>query len=211
MYESPLRRRLPVLILLGLITLVSVADWIHDFSAWTMVPAEVTEAWKKAQNGELGLATWIPLTKMLSAALLHADSSHLIGNLFFLWIFGVVVFDLCGWPWMLLVYGLSALGGSLGQTLLETTSVTPVLGASGALMGLEGFYFGLATQKERPDSELWPLSRPVNSKELAAAALIGVILDLMGILGGGQGIAYGAHLGGFITGMALSLIAKPSA
>ena len=207
MPEAPLAKRLPVLILLGAITLISLADWTHDWSAWRMSPAEVTQAWQNIQNGDLHKEAWRSLSTTLSSAFLHGDSNHLIGNLFFLWIFGVVVFDLCGWPWMLLVYVTTAIGGSIGQILLESHSTTPVLGASGALMGLEGFYFGLATQKTRPNSEVWPITRPVSSGELAAVGVIGVILDLVGILDGGKGIAHGAHLGGFISGMFLSLFA----
>jgi len=74
-------------------------------------------------------------------------------------------------------------------------------------MGLEGFYFGLAIQRPRPPCWVWPLARPVSSTELAAAGAIGVALDVMGVLGPAQGIAFGAHIGGFLTGILLSLIA----
>ncbi len=209
MLEPSLKTRLPVLILLGLITLISVIDWIHNLGAWMMVPADVMNAWESARAGDLGTGVVNALLTSLTAAFLHGDGSHLLGNLLFLWIFGVVVFELCGWRWMLLVYVVTAIGGSIGQIMLETDSIIPVLGASGAVMGMEGFYFGLATQKKRPDSNVWPLARPVNSGELAAAGVVGIILDFMGVLGDGQGIAYGAHIGGFVTGMLLSLIAHP--
>ena len=207
MLEPSLMKRLPVLILLGVITVVSLIDWMHGLGDWMMVPTDVTAAWENVQKGEATGGVWKALLTTLTAGFLHGDAGHLIGNLLFLWIFSVVVFELCGWRWMLLVFLVTAIGGSVGQILLDPKSMIPVLGASGGLMGMEGFYFGLATQKPRPDSEVWPLARPVNSGELAAAGMVGVALDVMGVMGPGQGIAYGAHIGGFVTGMILSLIA----
>jgi membrane associated rhomboid family serine protease len=210
MLEPALMKRLPVLILLGVITVISLVDWMHGLRTWMMVPSDVTEAWEAVKSAESTSGVWKALLTTLTAAFLHGDGGHLIGNLLFLWIFGVVVFELCGWRWMLAVFFITAIGGSVGQILLDPESVVPVLGASGALMGLEGFYFGLATQKPRADSEVWPLARPVNSGELAAAGAVGLILDVVGVMGPGQGIAFGAHIGGFVTGMLLSLIAGRS-
>ncbi len=211
MLDDALRNRLPVLLLLGVITLISVIDWVHDLGAWMMIPAEVTGAWEELRSGTFHDGFWQSfacLFSTLSAAFLHGDGAHLLGNLLFLWIFGVVVFELCGWRWLLLVFVLTAIGGSIGQIMLKPDSMIPVLGASGGLMGLEGFYFGLAVQKERPEAEVWPLARPVHSAELAAAGVVGIILDFLGVLGNGQGIAYGAHIGGFVTGAFISLVAQ---
>ena len=130
-----------------------------------------------------------------------------MGNMLFLWIFGVVVQELCGWKWLFGVFLITAAGGSVGQILLNTESAIPTLGASGAVMGIEGFYFGLATLRPRPDAKVWPIARPVSSTELATAAIIGVVLDFMGVIGPNMSIAYGAHIGGFITGIVISLIA----
>ena len=74
-------------------------------------------------------------------------------------------------------------------------------------MGLMGFYFGLALQRPRPDSHVWPLARPVNSSQLAGAGAVAIFLDFMGIIDGIQGIAYGGHIGGFATGIILSVVA----
>lgn len=207
MHDTSLEKRLPVLILLGVVTVVSIIDWMHNLGAWRMIPANVVDAWEKVQEGEFSKDSWKALFTTLTAGFLHGDIGHLVGNLLFCWIFGVVVFELCGWRWLVIVFVVTAIGGSVGQIMLQTDSMIPVLGASGAVMGLEGFYFGLATQRPRPDSHVWPIARPVNSGELAAAAMVGIALDFMGVLSPGQGIAYGAHIGGFITGILLSLIA----
>ena len=205
--DSPLRARLPVLILLGIITLVSIIDWIHGLGAWMMVPDKVMSAWADLRDGNSDGETWTILATTLTAEFLHGSGAHLIGNLLFLWIFGVVVFELCGWRWMVAVFLITGIGGSIGQIMLETDSMIPTLGASGGLMGLEGFYFGLAFQRERPPASVWPIARPISAEQLALAGVIGVTLDFAGAIDGGGGIAYGAHIGGFVSGILLSLIA----
>lgn len=207
MNDLVLERRLPTVILIGLITLVTLADWSTGFEAWMMVPDDVVTAWQSLQAGDRSGNVFQKLFTTISAAFLHADGSHLMGNMLFLWIFGVVVQELCGWKWLFAVFLITAIGGSIGQILLDVESEIPTLGASGAVMGMEGFYFGLAILKPRPDSEVWPIARPVNSSELATAAVVGVILDFMGIIGPDMSVAYGAHIGGFVTGILIALVA----
>jgi membrane associated rhomboid family serine protease len=208
MLDSGMAKRLPVLVLLGVIILITSIDWIHGFDEWLMVPANVVGAWEAFRAGDFTGETLFTLATTITAAFLHGDGGHLLMNMLFLWIFGVVVLELCGSHWLILVFVITAVGGSIGQIMLDPGSPIPVLGASGAVMGLEGFYFGLAVQRPRPNSHVWPLARPVNSGELAAFGVIGVALDFLGVLSPGQGIAYGAHIGGFVTGMILSLLAN---
>ncbi|MEJ6717940.1 MAG: rhomboid family intramembrane serine protease [Akkermansiaceae bacterium] len=207
MNDSLLERRLPVLILIATVTLVSFFNWSMGFGDWMMVPDDVVTAWHSLKTGETSGNVLQELFTTVSAAFLHADGRHLMGNMLFLWIFGVVVQELCGWKWLFGVFLITAAGGSVGQILLNTESAIPTLGASGAVMGIEGFYFGLATLSPRPDAKVWPIARPVSSTELATAAIIGVVLDFMGVIGPNMSIAYGAHIGGFITGIVISLIA----
>ena len=207
MNDSVLERRLPVLILIAAVTLVSLFDWSLGFGSWMMVPDDVVTAWQALKTGETSGNVLQELFTTVSAAFLHADGSHLMGNMLFLWIFGVVVQELCGWKWLIGVFLITAIGGSIGQILLDVESDIPTLGASGAVMGMEGFYFGLATLITRPEAQVWPIARPVNSTELATAAIIGVMLDFMGVIGPDMSVAYGAHIGGFITGILISLIA----
>lgn len=196
---------MPVVILLGLIATISVLDWKEDWSAWMMVPDLVTEAWEGVQSGDFRQEILASLATTLTAGFLHGDLGHLAGNLLFLWIFGVVVCELCGWRWVVAVFVITVIGGSVGQIFLDPGSRIPVLGASGGLMGMEGFYFGLAFQRERPEAQVWPIARPVSSAQLAAVGVVGICLDFTGIFGGGQGIAYGAHVGGFASGILLSI------
>jgi len=207
MLESGIEKRLPVLVLLGVVILITTVDWIHGFDEWRMVPQNVVGAWEAFRAGDSTKESLLILATTFTSAFLHGDVGHLLMNMLFLWIFGVVVFELCGSRWLILVFVITAVGGSIGQIMLDPESFIKVLGASGAVMGLEGFYFGLAVQRPRPNSHVWPLARPVNSGELAAAGAIGIALDFLGVLSPGQRIAYGAHIGGFVTGMLLSLVA----
>jgi membrane associated rhomboid family serine protease len=208
MLDPAMGRRIPVLILLVVISMVTVIDWQHDLREWMMRPFEVVTAWRSLMDGDHSGETLQSLFKTVSYAFLHANLSHLAGNAVFLWVFGVVVCELCGWRWLVGAFLLTSIGGAMGQIVLDSDSRIATLGASGGLLGLEGFYFGLAFQRPRPEVEVWPLARPVNSTELAAAGAIGVMLDLFGVLGPASGVAYGAHLGGFVSGILLSVPAE---
>jgi len=207
MPDSLLKQRLPVVILLVVIAIITLLDWTLNLRSYMMVPVNVVEAWGNALEGNYSDRTLFNLSTTLTAGFLHANMGHLFGNMLFIWLFGVVVCELCGWRWMVAAFLITAIGGSVGQIFLNPGSPIPVLGASGGLMGLMGFYFGLALQRARPDSHVWPLARPVSSSQLAGAGAVGVFLDFMGVIDGAQGIAYGAHIGGFVTGIILSIVA----
>lgn len=207
MRDPVLQRRVPTAILLSVIGLITVLDWIIGFHDWMMVPVDVVDDWEQLRNRDFSQSNLTTLATTLTAGFLHGGLGHLFGNMMFLWLFGVVVCELCGWRWLVGAFLITAIGGSIGQIIVNPDSTIPVLGASGALMGLEGLYFGLACQHPRPDSHVWPLARPVSSGQLAAAGAIGVALDFMGVMGPPAGIAYGAHIGGFMTGIILSVIA----
>jgi membrane associated rhomboid family serine protease len=207
MLDSVAQRRLPVIVLMLVIAITSVIGWKHGASMWMMRPSVVMAAWEQVMAGSFSSEIIKALATVLTSVFLHGDVGHLTSNLLFIWIFGVVVHELCGTRWLVAVFLITGMGGSIGQILMDPDSPIPTLGASGSLMGLEGFYFGLAFQRPRPETMVWPLARPVSSTELAAAGVVGVCLDFFGILGSGQGIAYGAHVGGFASGILVSLIA----
>ena len=206
MTQGQLEKRLPAIVLIGVLAFLSIFDWTVGLQAGWMVPAQVTGAWDNLAAGNLTTPGAGRLATTLTCALFHGDLSHLVGNALFLWLFGAVICEQFGWRWMVGTFVLTSIGGSVGQILLNPISTIPVLGASGGLMGLEGFYFGLVLQHPRPPAEVWPVSRPFHSTQLALAAAIGIFLDFAGIMDGHQGIAHGAHLGGFITGVFISFL-----
>jgi membrane associated rhomboid family serine protease len=154
------------------------------------------------------------LETLISAMFLHANLIHLGGNMLFLWIFGNNVEDRLGHVLYLFFYLLAGIAGSLLQVLIDPTSTIPNVGASGAISGVLGAYL------------LWfPGARVValvflgifiTLLRLPAWIFIGywaglqILLGLAGLAAsaGGQsgGVAYFAHIGGFLTGLGVGLL-----
>ncbi len=171
------------------------------------VPADVVEALRSLRSGDLsGSAS---LFTLFTAALLHGDLGHLLGNMLYLWIFAAIAAELLGHRWMMLVFVFTAICGSVCHVALNAEETIPMLGASGAVMGFEGLYLGMAVRWHLPNPHVWPIARPVPPAHLAAVGVIGLLFDFSGYLQGYQGVAYGAHLGGFIGGMVLGAAVVP--
>ncbi|MCB0873217.1 MAG: rhomboid family intramembrane serine protease [Actinobacteria bacterium] len=147
-------------------------------------------------------------TGLFTGLFLHGDWMHLLGNMLFLWIFGNNVEDRLGRLRFLPFYlGCGALA-SLAQAITEPSSGIPSIGASGAISAIIGAYLVLL-----PRSRIWSLIGFVIPLPLPAW-LWGAIYFGMQFLGlssnglsDGGGIAYWAHIGGFIAGFLLIRIA----
>jgi membrane associated rhomboid family serine protease len=145
-----------------------------------------------------------PLTSMF----LHGGWFHLLSNMWFLHIFGDNVEDAMG----RLRYGLFYLGcglaAALSQVLVEPSSTVPMIGASGAISGVLAAYFRLFPGA-RVVTFIWILL--VFMRELPAVFFIALwfVLQLFGGIGSlghadeADGIAFFAHIGGFVAGLAL--------
>ncbi|MGC6427725.1 MAG: rhomboid family intramembrane serine protease [Akkermansiaceae bacterium] len=199
-----LRQRLPILLLVMAISIVSVVDWVSALPVLEAVPLNLTLAWKSFLAGNGSGETAATLLTSMSVVLLHGNGSHLIWNMMFFWIFGVAVLEIIGWRWTMVVFLLTAIGATVGHVLTDPYSAISMIGASGAVMGFEGAYLGLAVQKPRPSSSIWPIASPVSPAQLGALGVFGIAMDVMGITSPDpSNIAYGAHIGGFMTGMVL--------
>jgi membrane associated rhomboid family serine protease len=186
---------------------LTVTRW---FDPLMMVPGEVLGAARAIRAGEAGMGNWQEIGTMLSCVFLHGDISHIVYNMLALWIFAALAADLLGQRWMLLLFFATALGGSLCHTLLNAESMIPCLGASGAVMGFEGAYLGLVVRFRLPEPQVWPMSRPIPPGHLAMLAVFGVLMDYVGLMDlHGSRIAYGAHIGGFTTGLFLTALLAP--
>lgn len=188
--------------------------WVLADEGWgmypyTMVPAKVTLAWEQLLSGAIDRASLTKFATLVSAAFLHADAEHIFFNLLFIWIFGSLVLRELGSIWFLVIFILTAVTGNIGQVLLDPQSPISVLGASGALMGLEGVYFGMAVRWRLPKADVWPIAEPIPQERLLIFAALGLIMDLSGIFGQETGTAFGAHIGGFIGGFVLSTTIIP--
>ncbi len=216
-HASPLRRLFqmqgPLLILIVLMFLIFLAQaafgeaWYVDLMA---VPGKIVAAWNQLRAGDAGSTEWGIFGTLLSCAFLHGDLQHVLFNMLYLWIFAGLVSELLGWRWLLIIFLFTSIAASITHTAMNHESFIPTLGASGAVMGFEGAYLGLAARWHLPDPHIWPIARPIPPGNLALVAVLGVSLDYYAIMDGTQaGIAYGAHVGGFTMGLFITALVAP--
>jgi membrane associated rhomboid family serine protease len=172
-----------------------------DALGWDRVVAETSRRCGEQPNAEL-----TPLTAMF----MHAGWLHVIGNMLFLWIFGDNVEDAMGHVRYGLFYLAVGIIASLAHGLVDPNELIPAIGASGAVAGVMGAYLVLFPRATVaviiPIFFFLPFPVP-------AALLIAIwfAMQLFGgfsslgvdAVGGGGGVAYFAHIGGFIAGAAL--------
>ena len=148
---------------------------------------------------------------LLSAMFMHADWFHLFGNLLFLWIFGDNVEQRFGKGPFLIFYLLSGLVATLVQVGLGPEGIIPNLGASGAISGVLGAYLVLFPRNRVFALFFWFIV------SVPAFLAIGIWLGFQllsgwgSLVGGGDalgGVAYGAHIGGFIAGVVLAMVMR---
>ena len=147
------------------------------------------------------------LESLFTAMFLHAGWLHIAGNMLFLWIFGNNVEDRLGHATFLVFYLLGGLAASGLELLLSPNSAVPTLGASGAIAAVLGAYL-----------VLFPRARVLTFVffllvDLPAVVVLGAwfVLQLFNGVGGlgthvNQGVAYWAHVGGFVFGMLVALL-----
>jgi len=149
-------------------------------------------------------------TSLFTSMFLHANFLHLAGNMLFLWIYGDNVEDRLGRLGYLASYLGCGVAATLAHAAFELDSQVPMVGASGAISGALGFYFlFFPRNKVRLLVALFPFL--VDVITVPARFVLGLYLlvdNLMPFLLsrglGGAGVAYGAHIGGFVAGVALA-------
>jgi membrane associated rhomboid family serine protease len=147
----------------------------------------------------------------LSSMFLHGGWLHLIGNMWFLWLFGNNVEDSMGHGRYLVFYLLCGLAAAAAQTLVNPNSAIPMVGASGAISGVMGAYIVLYP-KVRVHMIIF-LGFFITRAVVPAYVMLGYwfLLQIIGglpSLGGEDtgGVAVWAHAGGFLAGAALILL-----
>lgn len=146
------------------------------------------------------------LDDLLTSMFLHAGFMHLAGNMLFLWIYGDNVEHRLGPGLYLVAYLLTGAAATLFHTVFAMNSTVPLVGASGAISGVLGFYFIWFPHNR---VRVWVLFFPIimNVFMLPARLVLGVYLVVDNLLpffisqGAGGGVAYGAHIGGFLGGL----------
>ncbi len=148
---------------------------------------------------------------LLTSMFMHGGIAHLLGNMWFLWIFGDNIEHDLGKGRYLAFYLLCGLLASLAHVVMNTqgeSALIPSLGASGAISGVMGAYLVLHPQR-RVTVLLFRIVTQVPGFVAVGIWFVFQIVSSLGVLGGmgsGGGVAYGAHIGGFIAG---AVLAKP--
>jgi len=147
---------------------------------------------------------WLaPLTSMF----MHGGWFHIIGNMWFLWVFGDNVEETFGHARYLLFYLVSGFAAAAAQVIADPSSAIPMVGASGAIGGVMGAY-AVLFPKARIDV-LFVLGFFVRVIPMSAVFMLGywfLIQVVSGSFGGAEGgVAFWAHVGGFAAGAAMAL------
>jgi membrane associated rhomboid family serine protease len=173
--------------------------------AFSTVPAEILTG-KDLTTGVLE-PTPVPVYfTLITSMFMHGGWAHLLGNMLFLWVFGDNIENRIGHSRYLIFYLVCGIIASLAHVFISgASSEIPSLGASGAISGVMGGYLLLfPSRKVRV-----LMGRGVG--EVPAFVALGIwivfqVINGMGLLGGeqtGGGVAYAAHIGGFVAGLAL--------
>lgn len=138
----------------------------------------------------------------LSSMFMHGGFMHLFGNMLFLWVFGDNLEDRVGHVRYLIFYLVCGFAAALGQIVMDTDSIIPMLGASGAISGVLGGYL-LLFPRRRVKAIIFNFFT-----EVPAFVALGIWIGYQLILGymtpaGTGGVAYAAHIGGFLAGVIL--------
>ena len=182
----------------------------HAFLQFAIIPARYTHPAEAAEYFGRFPSFGAALTPFLSSMFLHGGWMHLIGNMWTLWIFGDNVEDRLGHFRFLLFY----LGGGLAAALLHVatnaSSGLPTLGASGAIAAVMGAYFRFYPQARIeaiiPPFIFWPIVLPAVIF-LGWWFLLQFFSGVAGLAAQGKaygGIAWWAHIGGFVFGLVVA-------
>ena len=146
------------------------------------------------------IPSWITI---FTSMFMHGGFMHLIGNMLYMWIFADNIEDDIGYAKFLIFYLLAGIGAAMTQVFMDVNSQTPMIGASGAIGGVLGAY--LINYPNARVLVLIPFGFFSQLIKIRALYVLGFWFILQFISSGG-GVAYAAHIGGFVSGMFLILL-----
>ena len=190
---------------------------------WSVIPREITtgvdlvEPQVMVSQGQRPIEipqspgpSFIWLT-LITSMFMHGGFGHIAGNMLYLWIFGNNVEHRFGHAWFLVFYLLAGLVGSVAQIALSPSSVVPNLGASGAIAGVMGAYLVLFPHNRVNSVFLY------NVITVPAILVLGMWIAMQLVSSVGSiaetttsvgGVAYMAHVGGFIAGASAAILCR---
>ena len=191
---------------------MSLGGWM---AGWTMVPVELTQPGVDVRtNGPTLQPTWMTI---FTSMFMHGGLAHILCNMVFLVVFGNNIEDALGHLKFLAFYLVCGVLAALAQVFSNTESIIPTLGASGAIAGVLGAYLVLFPRAMVKTLIVFGLITVVR---IPAMILLGFWIisqffsQFTGALAGGEaretgGVAYLAHIGGFLAGMVLIKLCSP--
>lgn len=188
------------------------------FYNWAAVPDCITGATNVSVDFGAGpinaSCPALSITTLLSSIFLHGGLLHLGGNMLFLWIFGDNIELKFGRAKYLLLYLMWGVGAGLVHIMGDPTSPLPAVGASGAISGVLGAYLVIFPRARISTLMMWGFFlRTTNIQAkwflpfwLIFQNLLPFLVGGFGVAGGG--VAYLAHIGGFVLGLATGYLYK---
>jgi membrane associated rhomboid family serine protease len=177
----------------ALVFLLELAGGETFVNQWSLIPADVVAG-----------RNWITI---LTAMFMHAGWAHILGNMIFFWVFSPEIEDVMGPGRYLIFYLLGGLAATFAQIIIDPTSTVPNLGASGAIAAVMGAF--LITYPRDQIRTILVFFYTARITVIPAIILIGFwfltqLFSELGAIAQVQtgGVAYMAHIGGFIFGAA---------
>jgi len=162
-----------------------------------VVPFEITHAVDISPKVAFG-----PYITLITSLFLHGSLFHLLGNMWYLWIFGNNVEDIVGHFKFLIFYILGGISASLLQILITANSTVPIIGASGAVSAILGAYV-VKFPRARIKTLLF-IFIFITLVSVPAVTFIGIwfLMQLISsVAGAASNVAWFAHIGGFLFGL----------
>jgi membrane associated rhomboid family serine protease len=185
------------------LSLIAAGTFDQAIIQMALIPNEMTHSLSPAV-----------VVDLFRAMFLHGGWMHLLGNMLYLWLFGDNIEDILGPVRFIIFYFAAGIAATLAQVAIDPNSDIPLIGASGAIAGVLGAYL-VRFPRARVLTLLF-LGYFIRLVEIRALWVLGFwfILQLfsgalsIGVQTGG-GVAYFAHIGGFVAGMAMVWIFAP--
>jgi membrane associated rhomboid family serine protease len=201
-----------------LLICVNSLVFAYQFSLWMSSPAAadgfVETFGAIPMRATAAMAGHYPLLEgvgpLFTSIFLHGGPLHLVGNMWFLWIFGDNVEDRLGHGLFLVFYILSGLAATFAQLALNTDSTIPNVGASGAIAGVLGAYL-VMFPRGRVRVLMGRMIVPMSALIVIGFWFLLQLFSQISVFTAssqteGGGVAYMAHIGGFIAGVILTYL-----
>ena len=190
------------------------------FLTYGFIPAELSsgQAFENLAlgGGGISIATPIPTWgTLVTCMFIHGGLMHFIGNMLFLWVFGDNIEDTFGHLKYLVFYLVAGVLATLAHFAIDPGSQTPLVGASGAISGIMGAYLVLHPSNRIRTLIIYFLITVIELRAVWLLLIWFALQTVQGLLSIGVSdqvsTAFFAHIGGFVIGVAVGLMAKPFA